>query len=147
MKDRLGDARVHLNHTLTSYTQDDTSITAHFTQRSDGQPSSIPSMTGSILLAADGINSHARRLLYPTEGPPRFSGRILWRGCIERDPYLTGASMIWAGHANQKFIAYPISAQSALQRNKSVINWIAELRVRDENDPDVTPPQSPAPFY
>ncbi|KAK5048898.1 hypothetical protein LTR84_005318 [Exophiala bonariae] len=140
VKDRLGDDRIHLNHAFTSYDQDTASITAHFTQRSDGQPSSIPSMTGSILLAADGINSHARRLLYPDEGPPRFSGRILWRGCIERDPYLTGASMIWAGHANQKFIAYPISAQSAKQRNKSLVNWIAELRVRDENDPDLTPP-------
>jgi 2-polyprenyl-6-methoxyphenol hydroxylase-like FAD-dependent oxidoreductase len=133
VKDRLGDC-VHLNHTFSSYAQDTTSITAYFTQRASGQPSQIASMTGSMLIAADGINSHARRLLYPDEGPPRFSGRILWRGCIEREPYLTGASMIWAGHANQKFIAYPISAQ------RSLVNWIAELRVRDENDPDLTPP-------
>jgi hypothetical protein len=62
-----------------------------------------------------------------------------WRGCVERAPYLTGASMVWAGHANQKFIAYPVSASSAL-KGQSLVNWIAELRVRDENDPDTTPP-------
>lgn len=139
VKERIGEDRIHLGHRLTSYTQDKDSITATFTQRSTGSPATIPTMTGSMLIAADGINSHARHLLYPDEGPPHFSGRILWRGCIEREPYLTGASMVWAGHANQKFIAYPISAKSA-SKGKSLVNWIAELRVRDENDPDVTPP-------
>jgi 2-polyprenyl-6-methoxyphenol hydroxylase-like FAD-dependent oxidoreductase len=91
------------------------------------------------MIAADGINSAVRHVLYPHEGPPRFSGRILWRGCIERAPYLSGASMVWAGHANQKFIAYPISARTAA-KGKSLVNWIAELRVRKEDDPDLTPP-------
>lgn len=139
VKERLGSDRIHLGHAFVGSTQEDESITANFARRGDGVPAEIPSMTGSILIAADGINSTARRLQYPDEGPPRFSGRILWRGCIEREPYLTGASMLWAGHANQKFIAYPISGRSARQ-GKSLVNWIAELRVRDETDPDVTPP-------
>ncbi|KPI41703.1 6-hydroxynicotinate 3-monooxygenase [Cyphellophora attinorum] len=141
VEDRLGKDTIHLNHAFTSYTQDANSVTAHFTQRSTGElATDHPSITGDILIAADGINSHARKLHYPTEGPPRFSGRILWRGCIELpNPYLTGASMIWDGHANQKFIAYPISARSASE-GKSLVNWIAELRVRDESDPDLTPP-------
>ncbi|KAK7995329.1 hypothetical protein PG990_014102 [Apiospora arundinis] len=144
-RERLGEDRIHLDHALTTYEQKDQetggdSITATFTRRSDGSPATIPSMSGSILIAADGINSTVRRLLYPQEGPPRFSGRILWRGCVEREsPYLTGASMVWAGHANQKFIAYPISGRSA-RSGKSLVNWIAELRVRAEGDPDVTPP-------
>lgn len=100
-----------------------------------------PSMTGAVLIAADGINSTARRVLYPDEGPPRFSGRILWRGCTERAPYLTGASMLWAGHADQKFIAYPIGRRrGAGGEDRSLVNWIAELRVRGEDDPDTTPP-------
>jgi 2-polyprenyl-6-methoxyphenol hydroxylase-like FAD-dependent oxidoreductase len=138
---RLGQESIHLGHAFTSFIQDEASITAFFSRRKDGisTQADIPSMKGAILIAADGINSSARRLLYPNEGPPRFSGRMLWRGCIEREPYLTGASMIWAGHANQKFIAYPISGQSA-SHGKSMVNWIAELRVRDENDPDTTPP-------
>ena len=89
----------------------------------------------------NGINSTARKILYPDEGPPRFSGRMLWRGCIEREPYLTGASMVWAGHADQKFIAYPISQRSA-DKGKSLVNWIAELRIRSKDDTDSTPPKT-----
>ncbi|KAK2595729.1 hypothetical protein N8I77_013754 [Diaporthe amygdali] len=157
VKERLGNERIHLGHALGSWDQTDDGdvIKAHFVRRerptrsvngagsaniefAEG-PLEIPSMTGSVLVAADGINSTARCLLYPDEGPPRFSGRILWRGCTERTPYLTGASMIWAGHANQKFIAYPIGRRG-LKNEKSLVNWIAELRVREEGDPDTTPP-------
>ncbi|EAQ90318.1 hypothetical protein CHGG_02253 [Chaetomium globosum CBS 148.51] len=141
VKARIGSDRVHLDHAFSAYEQDASSITARFIRRGapKGELPAIPSMTAAVLIAADGINSTARRLLYPHEGPPRFSGRMLWRGCVERAPYLTGASMVWAGHANQKFIAYPISGRAA-RRGASLVNWIAELRVRDENDPDVTPP-------
>lgn len=45
--------------------------------------------------------------------------------------------MIWAGHADQKFIAYPVATPSP---STSLVNWIAELRVRDKDDPDMTPP-------
>ena len=58
-------------------------------------------MTADLLIGCDGINSTTRSLLYPDEGLARFSGRLLWRGCLEREPYLSGASMVWAGHANQ----------------------------------------------
>lgn len=157
VKERLGAGRVHLGHALHSWEQEaggGDSITAHFVRRAGGRPEEsraelnghangktpeleFPSMTGAVLIAADGINSTARRVLYPDEGPPRFSGRILWRGCTERAEYLTGASMIWAGHANQKFIAYPIGRRPG---GRSLVNWIAELRVRKEGDPDLTPP-------
>lgn len=150
VKERLGESRVHLNHALSTFEQDldstgrNTSgdITAHFIQRRTNAPADIPSMTANILLACDGINSTVRKTLYPNEGPAHFSGRMLWRGCIERKPYLTGASMVWAGHANQKFIAYPISGASQ-RGGKSMVNWIAELRVRDESNPDTTPPEKP----
>jgi len=152
VRERIGAERVHLNHALASWEQDETvqavadtsrpnNISAHFVCRSyGGIPAEIPNMTGDVLVAADGINSTARHLLYPDEGLPRFSGRMLWRGCIEQEPYLTGASMVWAGHADQKFIAYPISGTSA-RKGKSLVNWIAELRVRDKDDTDRTPPK------
>ncbi|PNS17032.1 Ubiquinone biosynthesis monooxygenase COQ6, mitochondrial [Sphaceloma murrayae] len=139
-KERLGQDRIHLDHALSTFEQDGSNVTAHFTRRTSDQPAEVPSMTGTILIAADGINSSARRILYPDEGPPCFSGRMLWRGCIEQSPYLTGASMVWAGHENQKFIAYPISQRSR-STGKSLINWIAELRVRAKDDPDLTPPK------
>ncbi|KXH44934.1 monooxygenase [Colletotrichum nymphaeae SA-01] len=141
VKERLGEGAVNLNHALTGFSQDEKSITAEFSQRRDGAPAGQSSVTAHILIAADGINSTARKVLYPNEGPPRFSGRMLWRGCIEREPYLTGASMVWAGHADQKFIAYPISQRSA-DKGKSLVNWIAELRIRDKDDEDLTPPKT-----
>jgi len=143
VKERVGEDKVHLGHALATFEQPShgSSITAQFIKRRD--PSSKPAIeqyTADLMIACDGINSTVRKILYPNEGPPRFSGRVLWRGCLEREPYLTGGSMVWAGHANQKFIAYPIS-QSSRQQGKSLVNWIAELRVRGENDPDLTPPQ------
>jgi 2-polyprenyl-6-methoxyphenol hydroxylase-like FAD-dependent oxidoreductase len=143
VKERLGSERIHLDHCFSQFSQDEAAgtVTAKFFRRGSSIPADIPSKTADMLIAADGINSTARRILYPNEGPPHFSGRILWRGCMERAPYLTGGSMVWAGHANQKFIAYPISARSARNGN-SLVNWICELRVRDENDPDTTPPKA-----
>jgi 2-polyprenyl-6-methoxyphenol hydroxylase-like FAD-dependent oxidoreductase len=119
VKERLGEEAVHLNHALTGFEQNEKSITAQFSQRRDGAPAALPG----------------------NEGPPRFSGRILWRGCLERETYLTGASMVWAGHADQKFIAYPISQRSA-DKGKSLVNWIAELRIRGKDDEDLTPPKT-----
>lgn len=141
VKERLGKDSLHLNHALTGFEQNEKTVTAQFSQRRDGAPAAQSSVTGDILVAADGINSTARRILYPNEGPPKFSGRMLWRGCIERDQYLTGASMVWAGHADQKFIAYPISRRSA-DKGKSLVNWIAELRIREKYDEDLTPPKT-----
>ena len=106
-KERIGEDRIHLDHALVSFEQEggdasqasatprEGSVTAHFLRRRDENVKpEIPSMKGDLLIAADGINSAARKILYPDEGPPRFSGRILWRGCLEREPYLTGARYV-----------------------------------------------------
>ncbi|RDW70018.1 FAD protein [Coleophoma crateriformis] len=143
VKSRLGEACIHTNHALASFSQTDASITANFVCRSrsgNAEAALIPSRTSDVLIAADGINSTVRKLLYPDEGPPNFSGRLLWRGVSLREkPFLTGASMVWAGHADQKFIAYPVGGE-AEREGKSLVNWIAELRVRSADDPDTTPP-------
>ncbi|PVI01783.1 FAD/NAD(P)-binding domain-containing protein [Periconia macrospinosa] len=144
VKERLGEDCVKLGHSLSGITDDGSKVTAKFVLRGDGKvvtEEASPEVTSDVLIAADGINSTARRLFYPNEGPPRFSGRMLWRGCIERPPYLTSASMVWAGHADQKFIAYPISQRCA-ERGTSLVNWIAELRIRSKTDEDVTPPKT-----
>lgn len=147
VRERLGDACVHLNHSLQSFQLPEDAergrVTLRFRQRRSEEAAQTPEAEADLVVAADGINSTFRRQLYPEEGPPHFSGRILWRGCVERPPYLTGASMVWSGHANQKFIAYPISPVSMEKTGKetTLVNWIAELRVRDENDPDTTPPE------
>src|SRR6185437_11070653 len=47
-------------------------------------------------------------------------------------PFLTGRSMIMAGHEFQKFVAYPISSTAATQ-GEAVINWIAERKFRPDH--------------
>jgi 2-polyprenyl-6-methoxyphenol hydroxylase-like FAD-dependent oxidoreductase len=138
--ERLGAHAIHTDHTFVSYEQTESNITAHFVRRTNrGVAADVPAQTSDVLVAADGINSTARQLLYPNEGPPNFSGRMLWRGISLREPFLTGKSMVWAGHADQKFIAYPVGGE-AERSGKSLVNWIAELRTRDKDDPDLTPP-------
>ncbi len=88
-----------------------------------------------VIVSADGIHSAVRRQFYPDEGLPVYSGRILWRATTVGAPFLTGASMVMAGHANQKLVTYPISKALA-DEGRSLINWIAELRV-----PGSTPPK------
>ena len=135
----FGPQAIHTGHVLAGFEQHPDGVTAGFTDRETG--AALSTYRGDFLVAADGIHSAARKTFYPDEGLPRFSGRMLWRSCTEADPYLTGRSMAWAGHADQKFVAYPISAEAA-SRGRSLINWIAELRVRAADDPDQTPPGS-----
>ena len=78
-----------------------------------------------MLIGADGIHSMLRQQRYPQEGLPRYGGRILWRATSRARPFLSGASMIMAGHQQRKFVAYPISAVAS--DGLQTINWIAEL--------------------
>ena len=53
-----------------------------------------------------------REKLYPQEGPPIWNGRILWRGITASDAFLSGRTMIMAGHEVLKFVCYPISKEA-----------------------------------
>lgn len=95
--------------------------TAHFESR-DGTPFTAQA---DVVIAADGIHSAVRRQFHPDEGPPHYSGRLMWRGVTRARPFLTGATMFMAGHPDLKFVAYPIEAVAADGTQR--INWIAEL--------------------
>lgn len=84
------------------------------------------STSADVIIAADGIHSAVRAGFFPDEGPPRWNGCILWRATSAAQPYLTGASMVMAGHQDQKFVCYPIGH---LPDGRALVNWIAELRV------------------
>ncbi|MCX7892447.1 MAG: flavin-dependent oxidoreductase [Burkholderiales bacterium] len=126
---------VRTGHVLADFGEDAQGVYAHFVDREGGVP--VATARGDFLVAADGIHSAVRRRFYPDEGEPKFSGRILWRATTETEPFLTGRSMVWAGHDSQKFVCYPIS-EEARRRGRSLVNWIAELRV----PLDATPPRT-----
>lgn len=120
---RLGPEQVVCDRRLAGFEQDERQVTGRFVS-AEGEVFTLPA---DILVAADGIHSFARAVFYPGEEPPIYSGRILWRATTLAASFLTGASMIMAGHQDQKFVAYPISAPRADGRQQ--INWIAELRI------------------
>jgi 2-polyprenyl-6-methoxyphenol hydroxylase-like FAD-dependent oxidoreductase len=72
-----------------------------------------------LVVGADGIHSALRARRYPDEGPPVWNGLTLWRGTARMPGFLDGRTMIMAGDAGQKFVAYPIGDE---------INFIAERR-------------------
>lgn len=131
VKKRLGPDRYITGHHLTGFEQDSNGVTAHFTDRRTGK--TLPSRKGDILIGADGIHSTVRRILYPGEGAPVFSGRMIWRGKIEAEPYLDGRTQVMIGHRDQRAVIYPMSEE--LRRNgRSLINWAVVLGGRYDED-------------
>ncbi|MDB5771263.1 MAG: hypothetical protein JWM42_1637 [Burkholderia sp.] len=125
--ERLGRGKIHAGHSFHSFLQVADKVISTFSRRNDGDVVTIES---DILVGADGIHSSVRKFLYPSGDLPRFSGRMLWRAITAAEPYMDGRGMFMAGYQDQKFVAYPISETSRKQ-GRSVINWIAELRVPD----------------
>ncbi len=123
--ERLGAGAVRSDAELVGFEQDAAGVTAHFRRRSDG--AALPPERAAIMIGADGIHSAVRARYYPDEGAPKWNGAVLWRATSEAAPYLSGRSMIMAGHQDQKFVCYPIDPEAAA-RGRSVVNWIAELR-------------------
>ncbi len=117
---RCGADHVHVGHPLQSFTQDTDGVVAHFA----GQPDHRT----DVLIAADGIHSVVRRHYYPHEAQPAYSGRVLWRGTTEAPPFLSGRSMIMAGYADRKFVAYPIR-EAAPENGRALINWVGDVYV------------------
>jgi 5-methylphenazine-1-carboxylate 1-monooxygenase len=121
---RIGADRLHLGQRLVSFdAQPDRGVRVQFADRMS-RPASAP-VEGRLLIACDGIHSQARSMLYPDEGPPRWSGAVMWRGVAEFKSFLDGHTMIMAGHNRTKFVAYPISHE-ATRSGAQQINFVAE---------------------
>ncbi|MBY0336357.1 MAG: flavin-dependent oxidoreductase [Acetobacteraceae bacterium] len=102
----------------TGFAQSASAVTARF---ADGTEA-----TGEALIGADGIHSAIRAHFAPGEGPPCWQGAILWRATTVAPAFLTGATMVQAGHHDQKFVVYPIERRAD---GTALINWIAEMKV------------------
>ena len=121
--ERLGKENILTSHHLSGWTETENGVRAEFIDKATGK--SQGAHDGALLIAADGIHSAVREKLYPGEGPPIWNGRILWRGITDSDAFLSGRTMIMAGHEILKFVCYPISKQ-ADSAGKFRINWVAE---------------------
>lgn len=131
---------IRLDHRLVAVaSNDDGTETATFAT-TDGTVEA----TADVVIGADGIHSALRALRYPTEGAPPWGGLTLWRGVTRIPAFLDGRTMIMAGDADQKFVAYPLAPADA--DGRMLVNFIAERRVGGTGDADWNRQVDPAPI-
>jgi 2-polyprenyl-6-methoxyphenol hydroxylase-like FAD-dependent oxidoreductase len=126
VRQRLGDDAIRVGHHLGRFAQTDTGVAATFIDKRSGAV--VGEYEGDLLIGADGIWSQVRAQLYPHEGPPVYSGQMLWRGVTEADSVFDGRSVIMAGSNDLKAVIYPIS-ETARQQGKALLNWVAERQL------------------
>jgi 2-polyprenyl-6-methoxyphenol hydroxylase-like FAD-dependent oxidoreductase len=119
---RLGGDAIRAGHALVSCEPRGAGVRVRFAVRGTG---AVCEEDADLLIGADGIHSQVRAALHPGEGPPCWNGSLLWRGVTVAEPFLGGRTMIMAGHADHKFVCYPIARA---ERGRHLLNWVAELR-------------------
>jgi 2-polyprenyl-6-methoxyphenol hydroxylase-like FAD-dependent oxidoreductase len=122
---RLGVGRVHTGHHLAAFGPREGGVWAEFVDRQSG--ASRGRIEADLLVGCDGVHSVVRRALYPNEGPPKWNGVTMWRGTTVGKPFLSGRTMIMAGHFARRVVVYPIS-RVLEQQGQALINWVAELK-------------------
>ena len=126
LRERLPAGAIRLDRRLTGYRQDGAGVAATFADRDGGTHAA----EGDVLIGADGIHSAVRRQMYPGEGPPRWSGLMLWRGATERPDFLGGNSVMILGGVDTKFVVYPIAPGS--RADTRLTNWAVIIRLAPE---------------
>jgi 2-polyprenyl-6-methoxyphenol hydroxylase-like FAD-dependent oxidoreductase len=130
-RERIGTERIHPGHRLVGYAQDEHGVTATLARRDSDATVDV---RADVLVAADGIHSTVRGMLYPGEGPPSWNGVLMWRGAVEYPRFLTGRSMIIAGGLRRaKLVLYPISHRSGPER--PLLNWVVCVKLGDGSEP------------
>jgi 5-methylphenazine-1-carboxylate 1-monooxygenase len=130
--ERLGADAVRTGHRLAGFEQDAAEVRAEFQDRRDG---STVQAHGDILVGADGIHSTVRSVLF-REGPPRWSGVMIWRGATDWPEYGAGRTMLIAGGLEAKLVVYPIA--QGREPGTMLTNWAIGARTGRPGDP---PPQ------
>ncbi len=130
VRERLGAAAVQEGHRLVGFEQDAAGVDVRLFDRSGN---AVASSRADALVGADGIHSTVRSLLFPNEGPPRWSGITMWRGATEWPQFGSGSSMIIAGGVNAKLVLYPIG-QGTSPRTR-LTNWAICVLTGRAGDP------------
>lgn len=122
---RLGSEVIRLGWQVDDAREEPTGTSVRIRHAAEGERR----VSADVVVGADGIHSALRRQDHPDEGAPIWNGLILWRGTARITPFLDGRTMIMAGDATQKLVAYPLSepGEDGLQ----TVNFIAEYRSED----------------
>ncbi len=131
--ERMGQDAVRTGLSLAGFIQDEGGVTAHFRDTLSGSASET--LRSEVLICADGIHSVGRRAFYPSEGPAKWQGVVMWRGAVDWPVWEDGETMAIAGGLSGKFVLYPISP---IKDGKQLMNWVVNIRVADG---DKTSPQ------
>ncbi len=130
VRQRLPESSIHFDCRFETAHEAADGVTAIF-RRADGRET--VEAHGDVLIGADGIHSAVRHLLYPHEGEPKWSGRMLWRGATDWPVFLDGRTVIISGGSDKKFVLYPIQAGKTPQTR--LTNWATVLRMAAPGTP------------
>jgi 5-methylphenazine-1-carboxylate 1-monooxygenase len=122
---RLPNGALLRNARLQNFTQNAHGITAHL---ADGR-----SLSGDVLIGADGIHSAIRTALHPDDGGIRWNGIQMWRGAVEWPAFEGGDTMIVAGDMKEKLVLYPIGAGASAATR--LTNWVVCAQIGDASKP------------
>lgn len=79
---RAGGTRIRLGVTAAAFDEDDSGVAVRFSDGSEGRYDAV--------MAADGVYSHTRRMLFPDAPRPQFTGQSVWRYNFPRPADMTG---------------------------------------------------------
>jgi 5-methylphenazine-1-carboxylate 1-monooxygenase len=126
---RLGPNRIHAGHHLVHVDHGaGATVRAAFAARDTGAPRG--SAEADLLVGCDGVHSAIRRALYSDEGAPRWNGVTMWRGVTTGAPFLSGQTVLAAGHAGRALVVYPI-AHCHERQGRALLNWLANVKTDD----------------
>jgi 2-polyprenyl-6-methoxyphenol hydroxylase-like FAD-dependent oxidoreductase len=143
-RETLGPERIELDRSCVGVEQDETQGRLLLQETSTGRM--LPPVSGSMVVACDGINSTIRKQFYPDDAVA-FCGINTWRGVTRRKPILDGRTYMRVGSIlTGKIVIYPI-ADDVDQDGNQLINWMAEIQRETTRKNDWNKPGDLADFY
>ncbi len=125
--ERLGATHLHTGCALVGFEDRAEQVVARLERRDDRQRIEV---AGDALIGCDGIHSTVRATLYPHEGPPVWSGIMMWRGAVDWPVFSLGNTMVIAGGIASRFVCYPILVY-ADRPHQRLTNWAVMARLSD----------------
>ncbi len=125
---RCGADGIKLGAKITGYRQGAQSVAAEVAF-ADGTTETV---SGTLLIGADGIHSALRAQMHPGQSPIHWGGVLMWRGTVRARPLRTASSFVGLGTHRQRMVIYPIS--QADDDGTALVNWIAEITLDDAGD-------------